>query len=127
MGLDTVIFRTKKLSDVLEEIYNNSKTKDSQINTLIQQLQPLIETTGDAMLVVPLIKQYLELSVKNDEQLVKVASIVQRIESKSDAEDFFDPIELAKILENSKETVPELPVKDDIQLPLIEQTVDIKK
>lgn len=127
MGLDTVIFRTKKLSDVLEEIYNNSKTKDSQINTLIQQLQPLIETTGDAMLVVPLIKQYLELSVKNDEQLVKVASIVQRMESKSDTEDFFDPIELAKILENSKEVVPELPAKDDIQLPLIEQTVDIKK
>lgn len=127
MGLDTVIFKSKKLSDVLEEIYNNSKTKDSQISLLIQQLQPLITSTGDAILVVPLIKQYLELGVKNDEQLVKVASIVQRLENKSETGDLFDPEELAKILETSRDTIPQIPATDNVQLPFIEQKIDIKK
>jgi hypothetical protein len=30
-------------------------------------------------LIVPLIKEYLEISVKNDEQLIKMATIIQRI------------------------------------------------
>ena len=33
---------------------------------------------GDATLIVPLIKEYLEISVKNDEQLIKMATIIQR-------------------------------------------------
>jgi hypothetical protein len=78
MSLDAVIFKKKKFSDILEEIYDNQKKKESQISALIGELKPLINDIGDATLVVPLIKEYMEIGVKNDEQLIKMATIVQR-------------------------------------------------
>ena len=78
-NLDSVVFGGKKFSDILEEIYNNQKKKDKQISTLIGELKPLVQEIGDATLIVPLIKEYLEISVKNDEQLIKMATIIQRI------------------------------------------------
>jgi hypothetical protein len=77
-SLETVIFGKKKFSDILEEIYDNQKKKEKQISSLISELKPLINDIGDATLIVPLIKEYLEISVKNDEQLIKMATIVQR-------------------------------------------------
>ena len=77
--LDKVIFGKKKLSDILEEIYGNSKTKEKQISVLISELRPLVKDIGDATLIVPLIKEYLEIGVKNDEQLIKLAAIIQRV------------------------------------------------
>ena len=76
--LNKNVFGNKKFSDILEEIYNNQKKKEEQISTLIAELKPLIQDIGDATLVVPLLKEYLEISVKNDEQLIKMANIVQK-------------------------------------------------
>jgi len=75
---DNVIFGKKKFSDVLEEIYNNQQKKDKQVTALINELKPLISDIGDATLVVPLIKEYLEISVKNDDILIKMAALAQR-------------------------------------------------
>ena len=75
---DNIIFGKKKFSDVLEEIYNNQKKKDQQVNALINELKPLISDIGDATLVVPLIKEYMEISVKNDDILIKMAALAQR-------------------------------------------------
>ena len=88
--LDKNIFGKKKLSDILEEIYNNQKKKEEQISALINELKPLINDIGDATLVVPLIKEYMELGIRNDEQLIKMATIVQRAlaSESSDAADF---------------------------------------
>lgn len=75
------IFSNKKFSDLLKDIYDNSRKKDRQINLLISELKPLVKSTNDAAMVVPLIKEYLEVGVKNDEHLVKLAAIVQRMAS----------------------------------------------
>jgi hypothetical protein len=75
---DNVIFGKKKFSDVLEEIYNNQQKKDKQVTALINELKPLISDIGDATLVVPLIKEYMEISVKNDDILIKMAALAQR-------------------------------------------------
>ena len=77
--LDKKIFGKKSYSDLLEEIYKNQKKKETQISSLISELKPLIEDIGDATLIVPLIKEYMELGIKNDEALIKVATIFQRI------------------------------------------------
>ena len=82
-GLDNVVFGKKKFSDILEEIYTNQQKKDKQISILISELKPLVQEIGDATLIVPLIKEYLEISVKNDEQLIKMATIIQRALSNS--------------------------------------------
>ena len=79
---DQVIFKKKKFSDILEEIYKDTKTKEKQVNQLIAELKPLIQDTGDATLVVPLIKEYLEIGVKNSDNLIKMAAICQRLMAK---------------------------------------------
>ena len=78
-GLNSEIFGDKKFKDLLEEIYTNQKKKEKQISTLINELKPMVSDIGDATLIVPLIKEYLEIGVKNDEQLIKMATIIQRI------------------------------------------------
>ena len=77
--LDQILFDGKSSSDVFKEIYTNSKKKDKQINALIAELKPLIQNIGDAPVVVPLIKEYLEVSVKNDEHLIKMMAVIQRL------------------------------------------------
>jgi hypothetical protein len=86
MSFDAEIFGSKKFSDLLKDIYENQKKKDRQINLLIADLKPLITNIGDAALLVPVIKDYMEVSVKNDEHLVKLAAVIQRMVSKTTEE-----------------------------------------
>ena len=78
-SLKQVIFDDKTFSDLLKEIHVNQKKKGKQIGQLIAELRPLIQNLGDATVVVPLIKEYMEISVKNDDHLLKMAAIVQRL------------------------------------------------
>jgi len=79
MDKDSILFGDKKFSDLLQDIYNNTKKKELQITALIDQLKPMIRNMTDASMMVPLIKEYLEVSVKNDDNLVKLTAIVQRL------------------------------------------------
>ena len=75
---DKVVFGKKKFSDLLEEIYNNQKRREAQVTALISELKPMVSDIGDATLIVPLIKEYMEIGVKNDDALIKMATLVQR-------------------------------------------------
>jgi hypothetical protein len=79
MDNDFEIFSGKKYSDLCKDVYKNSTHKQKQIDILIDELRKLIKSTNDALLIVPLIKEYLDVAVKNDEHLVKLAAIVQKI------------------------------------------------
>ena len=78
-SLDQILFDDKSFSDLLKEIHKNQSKKAKQLASLIAELRPLITSLGDATVVVPLIKEYMEISVKNDDQLIKMAAIVQRL------------------------------------------------
>ena len=114
MSLDKEIFKGKTLSDLFSEIYDNSKETKSQVKGLIAELKPLIENIGDATLIVPMIKEYMEIGVKNDEHLIKLATVIQRIETaaaKGEGGEMFDFGELQDLLEDSRDTVEE--IKED--------------
>jgi hypothetical protein len=87
MSNDFELFKGTSFADLMRDVYHNSKKKSRQIDSLIQELQPLMKNIGDATVIVPLIKDYLEVSVKNDDALVKLAAIVQRIVSSTSDED----------------------------------------
>ena len=76
MDVNDQLFKGTSFSDLMSDVYHNSKKKDRQINQLISQLQPLIRTASDATIIVPLIKEYLDVAVKNDDHLVKLTAIV---------------------------------------------------
>jgi len=78
MDKNDELFKGTTFADLMSEVYHNSKKKDRQINQLIAQLQPLIKNASDATIIVPLIKEYLDVAVKNDDHLVKLTAIVQR-------------------------------------------------
>ena len=75
---DKVVFGKKKFSDILEEIYNNQKRREAQVIALISELKPMVTDIGDSTLIVPLIKEYMEIGVKNDDALIKMATLIQR-------------------------------------------------
>jgi hypothetical protein len=111
MESDKEIFKGKKLSDLFEEIYNNSRETKSQVKGLIGELKPLIENIGDATLLVPMIKEYMEIGVKNDEHLIKLATVIQRLEAiqaKGSDGELFDFSELQDLLEETEE------IKDEV-------------
>ena len=78
-SLNQILFDDKSFSDLLKEIHKNQSKKSKQLASLIAELRPLITSLGDATVVVPLIKEYMEICVKNDDQLIKMAAIVQRL------------------------------------------------
>ena len=78
MDKNDELFKGTSFADLMSDVYHNSKKKDRQINQLIAQLQPLIKNASDATIIVPLIKEYLDVAVKNDDHLVKLTGIVQR-------------------------------------------------
>jgi len=78
MDKNDELFKGTSFADLMSDVYHNSKKKDRQINQLIAQLQPLIKNASDATIIVPLIKEYLDVAVKNDDHLVKLTAIVQR-------------------------------------------------
>lgn len=107
MDKDTELFKGKTFADIMSDIYNNSKKKDRQLKLLIAQLEPLVKNINDATVVVPLIKEYMEVSVKNDEQIVKLAAIVQRMMKDANSDELGGGLGLSEeekkqLLENAK-------------------------
>jgi hypothetical protein len=78
MDFNQVLFKDKTFASLLEDIYKNAGRKEKEIKALIDQLKPMIQEPGDAMMLVPLLKEYMELAIKNDDALIKMAGIVQR-------------------------------------------------
>jgi hypothetical protein len=117
------LFGKKTFADLLKEIHTNSSNKEKEIRNLIDNLKPLITSAGDAVIIVPLIKDYLDVSVKNDDLLIKMAGIVQRaLNSKStDDEGFLSDSDKEMLFQS----IQELEIKSNEELPKIkdEQTV----
>ena len=83
MAKDNEIFEGKTFQDLTKDIYENTTKRKVQIDLLISEIHGFIQTIDDVVLVAPIIKEYMETAVKNDEQLVKLAGVLQRIISKS--------------------------------------------
>jgi hypothetical protein len=124
MDFNTItLFGKKTFADLLKEIHTNSSNKEKEIRLLIDNLKPFINSAGDAVIIVPLIKDYLDVSVKNDDLLIKMAGIVQRaMNSNTGGEDLL-------LSDSDKEmlfqSMNELDAKVKEELPKIEyeQTV----
>lgn len=118
MELDKEIFTGKTISDLVEEVYNKHKNQDSTIKQEIMRLTDMIETPGDAIVIVPLLKGFMDSSLKNDEVLMKLLTLFQKAAAenkKGDAED--SGILTEKDIEQLFSEVTTVKVKDTKQLP----------
>lgn len=79
--LDFEVYEGKTFKELCKEIVERSVSKKDQLDTLIGDLRTLIKGPNDVGQFMPRIKELLEVGVKNDEQLIKLAAVVQRISS----------------------------------------------
>ena len=111
------IFKGKTFQDLTKDIYENSQKKKLKIDLLIQEIHGMITTIDDAVAVAPIIKEYMEVSVKNDEHLVKLAGVLQRILSKSkgdsDESSLLSESEKEELMLTLQETVDDLQKEKD--------------
>jgi hypothetical protein len=87
MESDVEIFKGKTFSSLVKDIYFNSNHKKEQINQLIKDLREMVKDIGSATVVAPMIKDYLDVGIKNDDQLVKLSAVLQRFISGSSSTD----------------------------------------
>ena len=119
MSTEFELFNGTNFSDLMRDIYHNSKKKSRQIDTLIKSLEPMIKNTGDATVIVPMIKDYLEVSVKNDDALVKLAAVCQRLVSASGKDDEGNEYgltdeERARLLEEAEAEIEKLKPETEV-------------
>ena len=86
MSNDKEIFEGKTFQDLTKDIYENTTKRKVQIDLLISEIHGFITTIDDVVMVAPIIKEYMDTAVRNDEHLVKLAGVLQRIISKSQGE-----------------------------------------
>jgi len=118
MSTEFELFKGTNFSDLMRDIYHNSKKKSRQIDSLIKGLEPMIKNTGDATVIVPMIKDYIEVSVKNDDALIKLAAICQRIISAGSKDDDGNEYgltdeERSKLLEEAEAEIEKLNQKPE--------------
>ena len=113
---DTEIFKGKTLSGILNDIYNNQLHTKSQIDLLCDELSKMIKNVSDVAVISPIIKDYLDVAVKNDDQLVKIANVVTKIIT-AKSEDSDDGIlsdkEKEQLLDALNEEVKDIQNKSD--------------
>ena len=79
MAEDFEIYKGKTFGNLCKDIVTNSEEKKRQLDILMTDLREMIKDLKDAVMVVPLLKEYYDIGVRNDEQLIKLAAIVQRL------------------------------------------------
>ena len=110
MSNDYEIFKGKSLASLFEDIYQNQNYNRKQLDVLTKSITSMIKDGDTAIQIVPMIKEYLEINVRNDELLIKLASIVQKImtaEGKGESESEFG------LSENEKEQILKTIVEHD--------------
>jgi hypothetical protein len=99
---DITIFGKTSLSDLFKQIHKNNKDVDNQINELIEALKPLASSNaGSAVMLMPTVKDLIDVNVKNNDQLIKMAGIAQRasMANNNNNESLFDMSEIQSLLE----------------------------
>ena len=102
---DITLFGNTSLSDLFKQIHRNNKDTDKQINELIDALKPLASSNaGSAVMLMPTVKDLIDVNVKNNDQLIKMAGIAQRASTSTtnNQDTLFDPSEIQQLLDEQR-------------------------
>jgi hypothetical protein len=123
MSIDFQLYEGKSYEDLLKDIVTNADNKRDQIDITVSDLRDQIVTINDAIVLAPIIKEYLDVSVKNDDALVKLAAIIQRFiaaQNEGDGTTFgISDAEKEQLLKDLKEV--DLNVKIPVEVKKVEK------
>jgi|TARA_B100000424_G_C22944082_1_gene502373 hypothetical protein len=125
------IFEGKTFQDLTKDIYENTKNRKTQIDLLISEIHGFITTIDDVVMVAPIIKEYMDTAVKNDEHLVKLAGVLQRIISKSQGDSdesmLLSDEEKEELMGTLQDTVEDLQKESDRLTSIKNKTTNISE
>ena len=131
MSTDFELFPGKNLSGLFEDIYNNQINKKKHISEIIHELRKMVRHAGDMAVIGPIIKDLIDTSVRNDDQLVKLATIAQRIiasNQKSEGETgFLTEAEREQLLAEIEQVQDDIERMDDMQNEIEEVKQKLEK
>ena len=131
MSDNNEVFKGKTFQDLTKDIYENSQKKKLQIDLLIQEIHGFITTIDDVVMVAPIIKEYMDVAIKNDEHLVKLAGVLQRIISKSQGESdesmLLTEAEKEELMGTLQDTVTDLQKESDRLTNIKDKTININE
>ena len=132
MSENNEIFEGKTFQDLTKDIYENTNKKKLQIDLLISEIHGFITTIDDVVIIAPIIKEYMEVSIKNDEHLVKLAGVLQRIISKStsgvdDESMLLSDSEKEELMSTLQDSVQDLQNESDRLNTIKDDTLKTKK
>jgi hypothetical protein len=129
MSTEFEIFPGKSLSGLFKDIYDNQQNKKARISELIAEMRKLIRHAGDMAVIGPILKDLVDVSVRNDDALIKLATIAQRIvtaNTKSEGEvGFLSDAEKEQLLKEIEVTVND--VKDEQDAKVDELTNEVEE
>lgn len=102
---DIKLFGKTSLSDIFQQAHKRTKDTDKQINELIDALKPLASSNaGSAVMLMPTVKDLIDVNVRNNDQLIKMAGIAQRAATttSNNQDSFFNPDEIQQLLEEQR-------------------------
>ena len=130
MSNEKEIFEGKTFQDLTKDIYENTTKRKTQIDLLISEIHGFITTIDDVVLVAPIIKEYMDTAVRNDEHLVKLAGVLQRIISKSQGESdesmLLSDEEKEELMGTLQDTVDDLQKESDRLDNIKNKSIDFK-
>jgi len=128
MSAEFKLFDGKNLSSLFKDIYDNQQSKKKNISEMIESLRKLIKNVGEATVLAPIIRDLIDTSVKNDDHLIKLATIAQRlasVEAKGIGEDgWLSESEKSQLLNDLEDTVNEIDKKNEEKLVDIQIELD---
>ena len=131
MSNEKEIFEGKTFQDLTKDIYENTTKRKTQIDLLISEIHGFITTIDDVVLVAPIIKEYMDTAVRNDEHLVKLAGVLQRIISKSQGDSdesmLLSDEEKEELMGTLQDTVEDLQKESDRLTSIKNKTTNISE
>jgi len=124
MSTEFELFKGKSLSGLFEDIYNNQVSKKQKISALIEELKKMVRHAGDMGTLGPVIGGLIDSSVRNDDQLVKLATIATKLvaaDKKTEGQEgFLSAFEKEQLLRDLEDTKQEVERVDDLEFELDE-------
>ena len=112
MSTDFELFPGKNLSGLFKDIYDNQQNKKKRISELIAEMRKIIRHAGDMAVIGPILKDLIDSSIRNDESLIKMSAIAQRIigaQHKAEGDSgFLSDDEKEQLLKQLDETIAEV-------------------
>ena len=128
MSTDFELFPGKNLSGLFKDIYDNQQNKKQRISELIAEMKKVIRHAGDMAVIGPIIKDLVDTSVKNDDSLIKMAAIAQRIigaQQKAEGDTgFLSDDEKEQLLKQLDENISQVADEQDIKVDELTNEVE---